>query len=156
MDIALRNVIDDDLRVAQRALHRRFAAALVVPGAAEHFRAAGDIHELYPQIVKGSGLLRRRLESEDVDDFLLVEHALKVRLHIVHVFEDLTARRPRQEEQTGIRVDRRARLNIVLHAQALNIDRIQHDVRLLEVLRHMIEGALAGCIAESRVHVDVV
>src|SRR5258705_2122822 len=115
MDLGLRNVVDDDLGVAERPLGGSLAAAFVVAGAMEQMRAR-NIDQLYFQAVKGSRLLCRRLKSEDVDDFLLAQHAVEVPCEIVDVLEDFAASRARQQKESGIRVQPRSLLHVVLHS----------------------------------------
>ena len=103
MDRILPDVADDDLRVGQRSLHGGFRTGFVVTGAIGCARAGRYVDQANLQVVKFPGLGSGRRKGEDVDDFLRLDHALKVCSQIVRVLENGSPSRVCEEMQAFVR-----------------------------------------------------
>ncbi len=156
VDVVLRDVVEDDLRVGEAPLQARLIAGFVVAEAMHGPRARGDVDQLDLQVVELAVVRRRGVEAEDVDDLLLVQHAREVGVDVVGVLEDLPSRRGGEDVQRfeGVVLDG-ALGDVVLQAHALDVDGIQDHVGAAEVLRHLVEQLEAGRAAVALVVVDV-
>src|SRR5205807_4198697 len=108
------------------ALGRGLAAVFVISGAIVD--ASAGVDELHFQIVVLATVAGRSLKREDVDDFLRAQHASEIVLEVIRILENLAAGGAGNGEETGVGVEVRSRL-VVLHAHALDVDGVKHDVR---------------------------
>ena len=94
------------------------------------------------------------MKREDVDDFLRAQHAPEVVLEVIRILEDLAAGGAGNGEEAGVGVEVRSRL-VVLHAHALDVDGVKHDVRGAKSLGHSVEQGDGRRAAVARIAVDL-
>ena len=152
MDVVLRKVVENDLGVRERALQRALATRLVVTSAVKD-APAGHSRDTHFELVKLATRRGRSMKAEDIDNVLRTQHLFQIGIDVIGVLEDLAAGRLGEQMEGVVRVDVRAVL-VVLHAHALDIDGMKHDVRSTEGAGHLFEERHAHRATVAGVGID--